>query len=138
MPSRALANEGSGTLRRLFTRDVLRIIDHTDGFAQHAQTQADVGILGQAAFVPATNPGDQIPPHKNRVATEGNHAGPCEKMESAFKPEKVLQAVVDAEPVIGEVHELDAGLDDPHSLLDHHRVDHVEDIQVDIILSIKN
>src|SRR5207244_6725765 len=106
-----LPNKRSDAVWRFFTRDMLGVVDHTDGLTQRAQAQANLGILGEAVLVPATNACKQIPPDKHRVAAQGNHADPGMKVQPALKPEEVLKAVVAGKPMVTEVHQLHAGLD---------------------------
>src|SRR5437868_4037936 len=76
LPACALPDKRSDAVWRFFTGDMLGVVDHTDGLTQRAQAQANLGILGEAVLVPATNACKQIPPDKHRVATQGNHADP--------------------------------------------------------------
>jgi len=54
------------------------------------------------------------------------------------EPEEILQAVVDGEPMVREVHQLDTGLHDPGLLLKHHRVHDAEDIGIDIVFCVED
>src|SRR6266702_619962 len=117
---------------------MFRVINQPDTFAQHAQTQADVGIFGQAVFVPATNELKKVPVDKDGIPPEWNHTDLCMEVEPALEPEKVFHTVVNSKPVIAEVHELNPGLDDPNRFLQHNRVDYIEDVGVNIILGVKN
>jgi hypothetical protein len=60
------------------------------------------------------------------------------KMEPTLKPEEVLSTVMNTKPVIAEVHQLHASLDDTYLLVEYDGIDNIEDIGVDIILGIKN
>jgi hypothetical protein len=60
------------------------------------------------------------------------------EVEPTLEPEVVLEAVVDREPVVAEVHELDTSLNDADLLLEHDSVDQVEDVRVDVVLGVED
>ena len=60
------------------------------------------------------------------------------EVEAALEPEEVLKAVVDAEPVVAVVHELNACLDDADLLVDDDGVDQLEEVGMDVVLGVEH
>src|SRR6185437_10017210 len=116
VPSGALSDQRTDALRRLFAGHPPRVVDDPDRLAQGAQSQPDVRVLGQAVLIPPTDSLHQVRADENRVPAQWDHSLLGVVKKSALEPEEVLQHVVDAEPVVEEVHQLDSPLDDPHVL----------------------
>jgi len=73
-PPGSLADKGGDVLGGLLASDVFGVINDPDTFAQRAEAQANIRILGQALLVPPANALEQVPADEDRVAAEGDHA----------------------------------------------------------------
>src|SRR6266498_2558094 len=52
-PPSALLHELTNRRRRLFARDIAVVVQDSDWYAESAQADTDVSVLGQAALIPA-------------------------------------------------------------------------------------
>src|SRR5437899_1109636 len=117
---------------------MLCVVDHTNTLTHDTQTQANISILGQTVHIPAIDALEQISAYKNGISSQRNHTDSCMEVQPTFKPEKILQAVMNPKPMVIEVHQLNTTLHNPYTILDHHCIDHVKNIWVNIVLGIKN
>src|SRR5258708_8876805 len=89
-------------------------------------------------MVPTADTLQQVSAQEDGIATERDHANIGVKVQAALEPEKVFHTVVRGEPVIAEIHQLHAGLNNTHFFLKHNSIDHHKNIGVDIVFSIKD
>src|SRR5258706_7390820 len=136
IPARALLDELADGIRRLFARDELIFIDDADACMGETETNAKVGIFGQAVFIPATQLLHQFAPHEDGVAAKRGHTYTRKEMHRRFEPEEIFEHVQETEPLRIVVHQLHAALYGIHIFIKHGGIDNVEDICMRLILGV--
>ena len=59
-------------------------------------------------------------------------------VQAALEPEEVFQHVESRVPLVLVIHQLYPALDDRDLFFQHHCVDHIEDVRVDVVLRIED
>src|SRR5215469_3098773 len=137
-PARPLANELSNRRRSFFSRHVAVVVNDACRYAGAAQTNSDVGVLRKVVLIPASDHLKDAASEEDSVSPQRNRAEARKEMEGALEPEEVLQNVEGRVPPVAEVHELNAGLDHCDGVLEHHSIDDVEYVGVDVVLGIED
>ncbi len=89
-------------------------------------------------LIPATHALEHLPGEEHRVAAQRGHAQVRMVVQPALEPEEVFEHVEGRVPLGLVVHELHPALEHRHILFQHDRVDHVEDVRVDVVFGIEN
>src|SRR5579884_1363605 len=138
IPARALLDKLFDGMRRLFACDILILVDDTDAGVREAEANTKISILGQAGFIPPAKLLHQLAAHKHGISTQRGHTDTREEVHRRLEPEEVLQDVQETEPARVVIHQLDAALHHIHVLVEHSRIDNIQNVGMRFILGIED
>src|SRR5579884_312883 len=138
IPARALLDELLDRVRRLLARHKLIVVDDAHARVREAQADAEVGVFRQAGLVPAAELLHQFAAHKDGIAAQRRHTDARKKVHGRFEPEEIFQHIEETEPFRIMVHQLHPALHHVHILVEHGRIDDVENVRVRLVLGIED